>query len=96
MRPYHPMRSVLMRSMRPAGSYYRKHVVSPADLANASWSKSSFSAANGDCVDVARLHPDLIGVRDTKDKGRGPVLVFTQAEWTAFIAGAKHGEFDSP
>ncbi len=24
----------------------------------------------------------------------GPVLVFTQAEWDAFVEGAKDGEFD--
>jgi len=35
-----------------------------------------------------------IGVRDTKDNGTGPVLIFTSAEWTAFIAGAKEGQFD--
>jgi hypothetical protein len=26
----------------------------------------------------------------------GPVLVFTPAEWDAFILGAKDGEFDEP
>ena len=36
----------------------------------------------------------LLGeVRDSKDPG-GPVLVFTAPEWTAFIAGAREGEFD--
>jgi hypothetical protein len=25
-----------------------------------------------------------------------PVLVFTMAEWDAFVAGAKDGEFDEP
>jgi len=36
---------------------------------------------------------DLIGVRDSKDFTKG-VLVFTQGEWDAFVAGAKDGEFD--
>jgi hypothetical protein len=26
----------------------------------------------------------------------GPVLVFTAAEWEAFLAGARAGEFDEP
>lgn len=34
-----------------------------------------------------------VAVRDSKDPA-GPVLTFTPAEWTAFIAGAKDGEFD--
>ncbi|WP_433224752.1 DUF397 domain-containing protein [Microtetraspora malaysiensis] len=34
-----------------------------------------------------------VGVRDSKDKG-GPVLVFTPAEWDAFIRGVNAGEFD--
>jgi Domain of unknown function (DUF397) len=51
---------------------------------------------NGSCVEISQLLPDRIGVRDTKDNGAGPVLVFTSAEWSAFIAGAKSGEFDNP
>ena len=50
---------------------------------------------NGSCIEVSRLLPDRIGVRDTKDNGAGPVLIFTGAEWAAFIAGAKEGQFDN-
>lgn len=57
------------------------------------WFKSTRSGNNGACVEVARLD-DTIGVRDTKDRGAGPILRFTPAEWEAFIAGAKGGEFD--
>jgi hypothetical protein len=58
-----------------------------------SWTKSSFSFANGDCVEVASLPDGGVGVRDSKDTA-GPVLRFTAAEWTAFVAGARNGEFD--
>jgi Domain of unknown function (DUF397) len=35
----------------------------------------------------------LILMRDSKHPD-GPVLAFTEAEWRAFIAGVKDGEFD--
>ncbi len=62
------------------------------DLTRAAWHKSSRSSGNGNCVEVAAVD-DAVAVRDTKDRG-GPVLVFTAAEWRAFITGAKDGEFD--
>jgi hypothetical protein len=34
-------------------------------------------------------------VRDSKNP-HGPMLQFTPAEWRAFLAGARCGEFDSP
>jgi hypothetical protein len=65
------------------------------DISRATWQKSSFSGYNGDCFEIARLMDDRIGVRDTKDNGAGPALIFNNNEWDAFIKGAKHGEFDS-
>jgi hypothetical protein len=52
---------------------------------NARWVKSSFSFANGNCVEVAGLPGDSVGIRDSRDPG-GPVLSFTRAEWAAFLA----------
>jgi hypothetical protein len=57
------------------------------------WRTSSFTD-NGTCVEVADLPDGGRLVRDTKDSGRGPILRFTEAEWRAFIAGVKAGEFD--
>jgi hypothetical protein len=81
-------------SARSRKKYYHSRGVTPADLSQASWQKSLFSNLNGSCVEVSRLHADRIGVRDTKDDGTGPVLVFTGPEWSAFLAGAKEGQFD--
>jgi Domain of unknown function (DUF397) len=61
------------------------------DFGKARWRKSSVSG-DGGCVEVAYVD-GVIGVRDTKDNGAGPVLMFTQREWTAFLAGAQAGEF---
>jgi hypothetical protein len=61
------------------------------------WKKSSWSAENGNCVEVAELPGNSIGVRDSKDNSAGcPVLTFTFAEWSAFIVGLKKGDFNLP
>jgi hypothetical protein len=56
---------------------------------NAPWVKSSFSFANGNCVEVAVLPGGWIGIRDSRDPG-GPVLRMTRAGWAAFLGGARH------
>jgi hypothetical protein len=61
------------------------------DLTHACWRKSSWSSYNGNCVEVAELTGQLIGVRDTKDAGVGPVLVFGHAAWRSFLHGVKNG-----
>lgn len=64
------------------------------DLTDADWRKSRHSGSNGgNCVEVAANVPGVVAVRDSKAPG-GPELVFTPAEWEAFTAGVKHGEFD--
>lgn len=75
-------------------AYYRPHSATAASFSGGPWLKSSFSNFNGNCVEVSRLPDGRIAVRDTKDDGAGPVLIFTQAEWDAFMAGAKEGQFD--
>lgn len=42
---------------------------------------------------MADLDGGYRAVRDSKDRD-GPVLLFTPAEWTAFTAGVRDGEFD--
>ena len=57
----------------------------------AAWRTSS-SSDGGGCVEVAYLD-GVIGLRDTKDKGNGPVLEFTEYEWSCFSEGMGLGEF---
>ena len=67
--------------------------MSQHDLTGAVWRKATRSGANGDCVEVAKNLPGIVAVRDTKDRAGG-TLIFTDAEWTAFISGVKDNEFD--
>jgi Domain of unknown function (DUF397) len=66
------------------------------DLTDVRWRKASYSSSNGSCVEVGvKDAPDgeMFLVRDTKDRSGG-MLAFTTAEWDAFTAGVKDGEFD--
>ena len=46
---------------------------------------------NGNCVEVADLGADRIGVRDSKAGAGSPVLQFSLADWTAFLVSVKDG-----
>jgi predicted secreted Zn-dependent protease len=62
-------------------------------MLNTTWVKSSWSYANGNCVEVRALADSKIEVRNSRmpDVRLPP---FTCDEWQAFIAGARAGEFD--
>lgn len=63
------------------------------ELRDARWRTSSYSGANGDCVEVAGLPGGRWAVRDTKDRSR-PALTFSPVSWTAFVDGVRDGVFD--
>jgi hypothetical protein len=63
------------------------------DLTGITWKKSKHSNPNGACVELAHLPSGGIAVRNSRFPD-GPALVYTRAEITAFLAGAKDGEFD--
>jgi hypothetical protein len=46
-----------------------------------------------DGVEVATNLPEVVGVRDSKDRS-GPVLAFAPDAWVAFLCGVRNGEFD--
>lgn len=62
------------------------------------WTKASFSNGTGgnNCVEVwVPEDRSEVVVRNSRDPHRDP-LVFTPAEWEAFVKGVKAGEFDLP
>jgi hypothetical protein len=64
-----------------------------AERASLAWLKAQASTYNGQCVEIASA-PGKIAVRDSKDPD-GPILVYTPAEFKAFLEGARNGEFDN-
>ena len=48
------------------------------------WRSSSYSGAQGNCVEVADDIPGIVPVRDSKCPA-GPALAFPSATWDAFL-----------
>lgn len=60
--------------------------------------KTSTHSDGGGCVEVGQVpgaHAAAVVVRNSRHSG-GPELMFTSAEWHAFVRGVKDGEFDVP
>lgn len=70
--------------------------LSNEELAGIRWKVSSRSTGNGgQCVEAGPLADGSgrIAVRHSHHP-EGSLIVYTRAEWDAFLAGAKDGEFD--
>lgn len=64
-----------------------------AAMTGVTWVKSHRSGpTGGNCVEVAVLPDGQVAMRNSRYPD-GPALVFTGAEWDAFVAGARDGEF---
>jgi uncharacterized protein DUF397 len=58
------------------------------------WEAAEFCGPNGgNCVEVNLGMRGLVGLRDSK-LATGPVLVFDDEEWSAFLQAARSGQFD--
>lgn len=70
--------------------------LSQAELAGIRWRISSRSdSGGGQCVEAGPLADGSgrVAVRHSHHP-EGSLIVYTRAEWDAFLAGAKDGEFD--
>jgi hypothetical protein len=65
------------------------------DLTGAVFKKSGRSGGSGNCVEVALQLPNAPGhvaIRHSKHPD-AEVIVYTDAEWSAFLGGVADGEF---
>ncbi|MBZ9643621.1 DUF397 domain-containing protein [Streptomyces sp. PSKA30] len=60
-----------------------------AQHAAARWFKSSYSAADNECVEISHT-PSWVGIRDTKLSGRNGLTVSADT-FSMFIGGLKRG-----
>jgi hypothetical protein len=72
-----------------------KLTLTEAERKSLAWLKAQRSTGNGQCVEIASTTDgNRIVIRDSKDPD-GPILVYTPIEFSAFLDGARNGEFDS-
>jgi hypothetical protein len=62
-------------------------------MLDGTWRKSTRSNAEGACVEVRR-YGVAVQVRDTKQRGAGPVLDISPVAWAAFITAVKDNDFN--
>jgi Domain of unknown function (DUF397) len=64
-------------------------------LHDAIWTKSARSGpTGGNCVEVTFLPDGKVAMRNSRQPD-GPALIFTRAEWDAFVGGARDGDFEA-
>jgi hypothetical protein len=62
--------------------------MSSSDMTGATWRKSTYSNAQGSCVEAGSV-PGRILVRDTTQHGNGPVVSISPADWRRLTASIR-------
>ena len=62
-------------------------------LEHPTWRKSRHSNPSGNCVEIAALDGGAIAIRNSRHPD-GPALICERADFAAFLAGARDGDFD--
>ncbi|MDQ1031501.1 hypothetical protein QF035_009083 [Streptomyces umbrinus] len=70
------------------------HVINAAaDLGTEQWQKPWSGSNGGNCVEVKQLADGRVALRQSTEPD-GPALIYTAAEISAFVEGAKAGAAD--
>jgi hypothetical protein len=65
--------------------------MSADQLVDATWRKSSYSGAQGNCVELTWPQGEVAAVRNSRDP-HGPVLLYARADLAAFLTGVRQRE----
>ena len=76
-------------------AYTERNGCSAEQITGADWRKSTLSGNLGNCVEVAMLDSGQVAMRNSRHPA-GPALIFTPAEWAAFLGGVHRQEFALP
>lgn len=73
----------------------KKHIRGAIDLSNAAWQRAAGSEElEGPHLEIAFVQDGYVAMRSSERPEDDQTLIFTPAEWEAFVLGAKDGEFD--
>ena len=70
--------------------------LTPRELTSIAWQISSYSSeGGGNCVEAGPLDDgsERVAVRHSR-RPDAEMIIYTRAEWEAFTAGVRDGEFD--
>jgi hypothetical protein len=67
--------------------------ISAAHLDGAVWQKSQRSNSQGACVEIARLDPATVAMRNSRDP-RGAALIYPADAVRAMVSALRGGDFD--
>ncbi|MFJ6632982.1 DUF397 domain-containing protein [Streptomyces sp. NPDC091376] len=74
------------------GSAQEKDELYALDISGVEWHGAPGTTADEERVEIAYLPDGAVAMRSSVD--RDTVLRYTEAEWRAFVLGARDGEFD--
>jgi hypothetical protein len=75
----------------------KTHIRGTIDLSKAVWQRAAGSAEiEGPHLEIAFVQDGYVAMRSSEHPADDQTLIFTPAEWEAFVLGAKDGEFDVP
>ncbi|MEV1053223.1 DUF397 domain-containing protein [Streptomyces sp. NPDC049887] len=74
------------------GSAQEKEELYALDISGVEWRGAPGTSPDEERVEIAYLPGGAVAMRSSLDPGT--VLRYTEAEWRAFVLGARDGEFD--
>lgn len=74
------------------GTQQEKDELYALDISDVEWHGAPGTSPDEERVEIAYLPDGAVAMRSSLDPET--VLRYTEAEWTAFVLGAKDGEFD--